>query len=502
MPTKTPCSKPDTLIKGPDQTHLGSLVRRGVAWSGFQIGARQVISILVTSILARILTPEDYGLVGMVTTFTVLLQSLADGGLSWATVQSRTLTQGQVHNLFWANTGLGAVMWALCALVGPGLVWFYDRPELMMITFLLGASFLLTGISVQPLALLQRQMAFGKRTAIEMSSLGVSAAVGITMALSGFGYWALVGQGLAASMTTLVTAFVISGYRPSRPRFGQGTLGLIKFGGYISMAGVMLYFARNFDNVLVGRFEGADELGLYTRAYFLMTLPTMLAVGTLGRVLIPALSSIQHDSVRLGRIYRQALLAIALVGCPIAAGIAVTAREAVLLVYGPAWVELIPLVIWLSIGGISHVLYSTSGWLFTASGNGKAFFKWSVILSIAFITSFTAGIYFGGALGVAIAVTIVTTVTAVPGLAYAHRAAGLNVWASLRPLPRVIGATLIMAAVVCGIGNMATEAKMGWPVVLLLKVTVGIGLYSLLVWFLVDLKDVLQGVLCRPTLSR
>lgn len=490
----------NTLVAGPDTTMLGSLARRGVAWSSFQIGARHVLGIGVTAVLARILTPGDYGLVGMVTTFTVLLQSLADGGLSWATVQRKHLTMGQVHNLFWANVGLGLLMWALCALVGPGLVWFYARPELTMIALALGASFFLTGLSVQPLALLQRRMAFGRRTAVELGSQAVSAGVGISMALAGFGYWALVGQSLASSATTLVIAFSLAGYRPGRPRAGQSTLDLVKFGGYLSLAGVLLYFARNFDNVLIGKFEGADELGLYTRAYFLMTLPTMLAVGTIGRVLIPALSSIQHDRERLGRAYRQALLAIALVGCPIAAGLAVTAHEAVLLVYGPKWLSLVPLVVWLSIGGIAHVIYSTSGWLFTASGKGGAFFRWSAIISVAFMGGFALGIPFG-ALGVAIAVAVVTLVTAVPGLAYAHRAAGLDVWASLRPLPRVIAATVVMTVAVWGVGVWAVKGGLTWPGVLATKVVTGIGLYGLLIWIFVDVSGVVRSVFRRSDMA-
>src|SRR5690606_16634856 len=123
----------ELLVAGPDTTRLGGLARRGVAWSGVQIGVRHLVSIGATAILARLLTPEDYGLLGMVATVSVLLQTLGDGGLSWATVQRKILTVNQVHNLFWANVGLGAIMWGLCALAGPALDWFYGRDELTAI---------------------------------------------------------------------------------------------------------------------------------------------------------------------------------------------------------------------------------------------------------------------------------------------------------------------------------------------------------------------------------
>src|SRR5690606_18004405 len=171
-----------------DSARVGALARKGAVWSVIQIVARNVVCIGSTAVLARLLSPGDYGLMGMVATLTALLLVFSDMGLSWATIQRRELTQAQLSNLFWINVVAGLLLWLACTLIAPLMARFYGREELQLVTVVLGASFLIGGLSVQPFALLKRRMEFQMIARIEIAAAVVAAVTAIACALAGLGY--------------------------------------------------------------------------------------------------------------------------------------------------------------------------------------------------------------------------------------------------------------------------------------------------------------------------
>lgn len=468
---------PGELLTAPDLGEVGELARHGAIWSLLLNVSRHVLSIGSTAVLARLLTPQDYGILGMVATLTIFLQTFADGGLSWATVQRRELSRGQVDNLFWTNTLVGVVLWVGCILAAPALEWFYGRSELPAVAVVLGASFLTSAVAVQPAALMQRQMRFKEISWIEFVAFFVSVAVGVGLAISGLGYWALVGQALAMQFVRLVLFLVVSKYRPAWPRRHQGTLDLLRFGAYAAAWGMVNYFAWNLDKVLLGRIWGAEELGYYTRAYFLSTVPTLLATGSLIGVMVPALSALQASPERMGKAYRKAVTMIAFVAFPAAAGLAVIAPEAVRLVYGPQWLSVIPMLVWLAVAGIALPIHSTITWLFMASGKSRAMFGWGLIAASVFSAGFAVGIRWGG-VGVAIAnALLMTFVLTIPALYYAHRAAGLQLWLTLSPLVPILAATLCMTTTSYVAGMYLASLGIGWLGILAGKILTGMVVY-------------------------
>lgn len=460
---------------------VGLRARKGAVWSIFQIVGRNLISVGSTAVLARLLSPDDYGLMGMVATLTALLQVFADMGLSWATVQRASLTRHQVSNLFWVNLAVGALLWGVCVAIAPMVADFYHRPELQAVVSVMGATFLIAGIGVQPFALMQRRMLFKKIATIEIASLITGVFIGIAGALSGFGYWSLVAMGLTTQLFRSALALPLSQIKVVRPRRGAGTLSLLSFGGLLALNGLLIYLARNFDGVLIGRWWGAEDLGYYNRAYFLMLLPSMLATGVLTSLMVPSLAAFQNDRERFGSAYRRAVALVALVGSPMAAGLALTAAEAVMLVYGEGWLAVAPMLMWLSLAGITQPIYNTTGWLFTAVGKAKTYLLLTVVSAVTLILGFIVAVPYGATAVAATYGVVMGVVLLGPALWWAHRAAKLRLRDTVRQLLPIFVCIVLMVGAVFITARLAQLSGLGWQAAFSLKVVVGIFVYALAV---------------------
>lgn len=477
---------------------VSAKARRGAMWSAVQIITRNAVSVGVTAVLARLLVPADYGLIGMVATLTALLQVFSDMGLSWATVQRRDLTHQQVSSLFWVNIAAGVVLWGAMIAAAPFLAAFYGEPALTMITIVSGVGFAISGVAVQPMALLMRQMDFRRIAAIEVTALLVGAGVGLVLALSDAGYWALVAQGPMQAIVRAILSIRGSGIRLQAPRRTAGLGSLVSFGGLLAVNGLLIYLARNLDSVLIGKVWGAAELGIYNRAYFLMLLPSMLANGVLSGLMVTSLAAFQGDLDRFARAYRRALRLVAYVGTPMALGLALTAAPAVELVYGPGWDQVVALLVWLSFAAITQPVYNTNGWLFTAAGRGGTYLILTVVntvlLGLVFLLTVHHGIQtlakgYGLVMGLIIPL---------PALWLAHRAARIPLMPSLRSIFPVYLLNGFMGLMVWAIWLVAEAA--GWSRMAAFPLQVGVGVTSYLILTPLVLRDMMRQEIV-PVLS-
>lgn len=458
---------------------VGSRARKGAVWSMMQIVGRNLLSIGTTAVLARLLTPDDYGLIGMVATLTALLLVFSDMGLSWSTIQKRELNAIQVSNLFWINAVAGVALWLVCIALAPHIAAFYGRPELLPVTMVLGSSFFFGGIAVQPFALLRRRMDFRRVAIVEIAAVFAAAIAALVSGLCGLGYWALVVQAIVGQIVRLAIVFPSSHLKLQRPQSGVGTREMVSFGGLLALNGLLIYSARNLDSVLIGRYWGTAELGYYNRAYFLMLLPSMLATGVLTDLMVPSLSAFQDEPKRFGNAYRRAVRMVAFFGSPMAAGLALTAPEIVRLMYGPKWLAVIPMLVWLSIAGITQPVYNTTGWLFTAAGKAKLYFAVTafnaIVLAVAFLWAARLG-----ATEVAMAYGLVMGLVLLwPAMWFAHKAAELKLCETARWLWPVALSVLIMSVVVFAAGRLSIWLGLTWLAVFIVKVIVGVAVYTL-----------------------
>lgn len=386
--------------------HLLANLRSRTVSSGFitvsSQGIQFFLTLASTMVLARLLTPQDFGLLAMVFTIINILQVFQDAGLSMATVQREGITHAQVSNLFWINvavSGLASVVVAACA---PVIAWFYREPRLIEITLALSINFLLAGLTVQHMALLNRQMRFKVIAVVQVGSALIGILVGIGMAWMKCGYWSLVGLNLGKSVVALVMTWVASSWRPQLFARRSGTRSLLHFGANLTAASFLYLLSRGMDSLLIGRFYGASAVGLYSRATAMLLNPLGQFMNPIGAVFVPAFSRLQSQPERYRRSFIQLFEILGLAGFFFSGMFFALARPLTLVVLGHKWEKASIIFAAFSFTALQIPLTSCIGWLFTTQGRAKDLFHWSIISACITIGSFVAGLPYGPA-GVAIA---------------------------------------------------------------------------------------------------
>ena len=407
-----------------DTSHLKTdLKDRTIRGSFISVGARGIntlVQIGSTVVLARLLTPRDFGLIAMVLVGLELLMNFRDAGLSAATVQRKEIKQAQVSALFWINTAVGMALMLLMITLAPAFVWFYHEPSLQNIVVIMAAVFLFDGLMVQHRALLQRRMRFLALGSIQIASQAVGKAIAIAMAIYGFGYWSLVAMPVSTSLCRLIMAWPLSGWTPGLPGKAKGLRSMISFGMDITGTQLVSFFSTQLDNILIGRCCGTFSLGLYSKAYNLISMPARLIPWPMSTVMIPSLSVIQDSPERYRRFLRRALEKMAFFGQPIAVLLLVAAQEIILTILGDQWRQAVPIFRVLGIRGFVQITQSGSGWVLVSLNQTRRLLKWRAITTTVHCLSIILGIHWG-ATGVAVGISISSIVLKVPDLLYCYR---------------------------------------------------------------------------------
>jgi PST family polysaccharide transporter len=371
---------------------------RAIRGGAFTIGSQAsqfIISLLSTMVMARLLTPRDYGLIGMVTVVTGFLTIFKDIGLSRATIQRSVLTHDEASSLFWINGGVGVCIALLTAAIAPVLARFYGEARLTDITIALSCGFLVSGFSVQHQALLRRRMHFGILAVNDVISITLAALVGITMAKERLSYWAIVGFQLTFSVSGAMLAWVACRWRPSLPKRSTRVREMLAFGGNITGFTVLNYFSRNSDDLLIGRIWGSQQLGLYAKAYQLLLFPLNQINLPVGGVAVPTLSRLVDEPERYRAAFTRTLDKIVMITMPLVMFLLVTADWLIAVVLGSQWVGASKIFMWLAIAGFVQPIGYTTGWLFTSQNRTGELLRWGILSSAIAVTSIAAGVHWG-----------------------------------------------------------------------------------------------------------
>lgn len=389
--------------------------------SGCVTGAAQavkfVLNLISAVVLARLVTPEEFGVVGMVLAVTALLGLFKEAGLSTATVQRETITQDQVSSLFWINVALSGLVAIVSVALAPLIAWFYRDPRLVDVMLALSVTFLLTGSTVQHNALLVRQMRFRAIAIIEISSMLAGIAIGCCMALFGYGYWSLVGMQVCVAASTLVLTWWTSGWRPTLPKRRSGVAPLLKFGAHLTLSDLVGRLAARTDGILIGRFFGAESLGLYTRANILLARPLEQLLSPISSVVIPVLSRLQSDPERYRATFLRAYDTVALVIFPLTALFLVLSEPLVILLLGPEWKDAVPLFAGFTLVAVSLPLSVIASWLFMSQGRGRDLFQTYSATGAVTVAAFVVGLRWGP-LGIVLALAVASLSVRLPILYY------------------------------------------------------------------------------------
>ena len=439
-----------------DELKLKSL-RGGAVAAGAQV-AKLALQMGTVIVLARLLSPSDFGLTGMAATLTGFLALFGDAGLGTATVQRHKVTHEQLSTLFWINVAIGVGLAALTIALAPALVRFYGEPRLFWIVIISAAAFVFNGLPIQHSALMSREMRFATRAQIDLTALAVSSGVGVVMAFLGWRYWSLVAMGVVGPIVGAVGVWLAVPWIPGPPRRNCGVLSMLHFGGLATLNSFLVFLAWNTDNILLGRFWGPHALGLYGRAYQLATLPVEQWTGTLSGVALSGLSAIQHDADRLSRSFLRAYSLLLSVTLPIAITCPLFAEEIIHVLLGPKWMEVVPIFRLLAPTSLVFALANPLSWLVMSKGRpGRA-----VGITAATTPVVILGIVLGlshGPTGVALGYSAAMVLITIPIIAWSKQGTGitwLDLWKGARTsLLAVVPAALVGLTVKLTLGGGA-----------------------------------------------
>ena len=446
-------------MEAPPNTDLLGSVRRGLGWTLGSQAAGQAVRLGTVLVLARLLTPGDYGLAGMAFVFSGLALLVFDLALGAALVQRRDVVEADYSTVFWTNAVLGV----LCTLAGIGLsgpiASFYGEPEVRPLFLVLSLGFMIAALGSTQIAVLTRSLDF---RSLEISFIGgalAGAAVAVGIAAWGKGPWALVAQQLATAVASVALLWVFSSWRP---RFVFSRTSLRELGGFgASMFGTRLlfYVHRNVDNLLIGRFLGASPLGAYALAYNLVLLPFNRIVDPIRHVLFPTLSRIQDDRERIAAAWLRVVRLVAAIFLPGMLGLAVVAPELVPVVLGERWSGVIRLLQILSFVGLLQSLAAVNSIVLPVLGRTTTLLRFSVVAFLASLAGFAVGLHWG-VKGVAAGYLAANVVVVPLYTLLTARALGVSFLALPRAVAGVAEAALGMLACALGVRFLLSGADL------------------------------------------
>ena len=413
--------------------------------------ASQVATLVVRTgamvVLARLLDPKDFGLVGMVTAFTGVLSWFRDFGLSAAAVQRADITEDQHSTLFWINVLFGALLAGVTLAAGPAIATFYHEPSLVWVTVVLGTAFLFNAVGIQHSALLQRQMRFTAMAVISLVSLMAGTTVAVAGAAIGYGYWALVASLVITPLVASIGFWLATGWIPGVPRRRAGIRSMMQFGGTLTLNGIVAYIGFNADKVMIGRFLGVDAVGIYGRGFQVINMPIDNLNSAVGEVAFSALSRVQNDPVRLRSYFLKGFSFVLGLTLPITIACALFADDVVLVLLGPKWQASTEIVRLLAPTIAVMAIINPMGWLISSLGLVRRSLKIALVFTPIMVLGCVLGVPYG-VTGMAFAYSAVMVLWVVPHVAWCVHGTAI----SLRDVAATVMRPLACGAVAGAVG--------------------------------------------------
>lgn len=440
----------------PSPGRLRGAVRSGVVWKILSQGFRQSSRLLVALILARLLTPAEFGIAAEVLVFSSFIVVFADAAFGAALIQRENLTEDDRSTAFWASVVIGLVLTAVGVLAAGPIANFYGEPQVEPLLRAMSAGFLLTSLGAIQEALLTREMAWRTLELRLMLATVLGAVVGISTALAGWGAWAIILQSLTVIVASSAILWIRSPWRPEL-RFSKTSLvEMGSFSAYVFGHRLLYYAHRNADNLLIGKFVGAAALGAYAIAYNIILVPFSRIAVPIQDVLFPAFARLQTDLARIADAWIRAMRMVGAITVPSLVGLAIVAPDFVTVVLGEKWhatAALIQILAWV---GILQSLQSLNTGVLEAVGRARAVFRYTLVFFGAHIVAFVVGLHWG-VTGVAAGYAISTTLIEPAYLWLTCRAVDTSPWRVLRGLAGVLTASALMGAAVLLLRQALTQ---------------------------------------------
>lgn len=474
--------------------------RHAFFWSAVDVVARQGIAFAVSVTLARMLAPEIFGIVTVLLVFVSIANIVVDAGFSSALIQDPNPGQDDATTVFWINMGASSIIVLAFWAAAPSIAAFFRVPELEPLTYLMATSIVVSALGAVHNALLAKHLEFKGMSRVGFISTAVAGFAAIVAAHYGAGVWALAVQSLTASALTTATLWLISDWRPSFRFSIHAARRLFGFGGFVFLSSVLeAMYARAYV-VLIGKWHGVYDLGIYGRANDLSQMPSVFMGGVVSRVLFSLFSMTDAETDTIRRRMKRAVTGIMFVHVPIMLGLIAVAPQFVPAVFGPKWLPSVPFLQVLCVAGIFWPLHAINLQALLGRGYSELYFRLEVAKKVVGVACLIAGAFFG-LMGIALGQLVAGFIALVINAHYSESRLGYGLFEQLRDSAPALSVGLAMAVSVFGLDIMLSPYFDGRSVLrLALLVVAGAFVYIAVSW--IFRLRALDEVLSFANLSR
>ena len=355
---------------------------KGFLWSGIERFSIQGLRFILGLVLARLLLPADYGLIGMLTIFLAISQTFIDSGFTRALIQKKDRDETDYSTAFFFNIGVGIFFYLLLFIGAPYIAKFYDTPELTRLTRFIGINVFINSLAIVQRAKFTINVDFKTQSKASISAVLIGGFVGIAMAYKGYGVWSLVTQSLLRNGLQTIFLWILSKWKPqlvfSKASFRQ----LFSFGSKLLIASLLETIYRNIYLIIIGKLFSAQDLGYYTRAKQFQQFPSENITGIINRVTFPVLSSIQDEEEKLVNAYKKFIKLATFIIFPLMIGMAAVAEPMIRLVLTEKWIQTVPLLQLLCFAGMLYPVHAINLGIINVKGRSDIFLKLEIIKKI------------------------------------------------------------------------------------------------------------------------
>lgn len=422
-------------------------------WSALDVFMRQGVQFSVTIVLARILAPEDFGVIAMLAMFIGVAGVFIDSGFSSALIQRQNVTRTDESTVFFFNLGMGAVSALLLCAAAPWIAAFFKQPVLQYLTYAMAFNLFVNAFGSIHSTLLNKELNFKTTAKLGVASSVVAGALAIYMASRGYGVWSLAGHAVASGIVTVLLLWLWHPWRPAWTFSFASLRSFFRFGGYEMAATLTDVFSTNLYLILIGKMYSARDVGFYDRAQRTQQLPITLMMGIISRVAFSTFATVAEDKARLVRGLRQAQAISMFVNMPVLVGIIILAEPLVLTLFGAQWLPSVPILQVLGLGGLIWPLHVLNLNILRAQGRSDLFF-WITMFKKVFTISLTVAASFYGVMAIAWAQAVISILGYFANTHYTKVLLGYGGWKQLGDLTVNFVAVIPMAVAMYFVNNM------------------------------------------------
>ncbi len=443
----------------------------GVGWSSTATFIKQAINFVVSIILARLLSPDQFGLMGMILVFINFATIFTDLGFGAALIQRKDVTDDHYSSIFWVNVASGLFLTILLSGASPLIAKFYGEPLLVPLSMVVSINFVIGSLKIVHVTLMEKQLKFRLLAFVEVTAVIISGTVGIIAALAGLEVWSLALKSVILTLASVILYWIVDNWRPQFRLKREAVKDLWGFSSNLLGFSSVNYWLRNADNLIVGRFLGTASLGLYAKAYEIMLMPLAMVSSPIGKVMFPAFAAIQEERDRVAKIYLKITSTVALVTFPIMLGLLSVSEHFVLGLFGSNWEGMIPVLRVFCVVGLIQSIGTLNGNLYLSQGRTNLQFKVGTVVGLLGIISMVIGLRWG-LYGVAYCYGIFSVLVAYPSIYIAVNLVGLKV---LQVVKSLFGVFLCAATMAIAVRLLSYLLPANWPHGVCLAVQVAAG---------------------------